>query len=548
MATFDSVDLSKLKSVLDKPANFDVIQDFVEGDHYQKGKGFIGPSESGTEDTSSLIIGSIERSFTAEDLIGEIIERRVDGVLSKLPTFTVQPRRRLDEDAKLEDAEEERIEEQQVALRDWFDECRIYDVLHEFGMALSAYRRASLRIRVPRARLDNDGGLVMTPGSPTEALGHIFVECVLPTNARVYRDQDSMYDLGIVWTEINADKLNNERKEYLELSYLLPESTTSVQIGGTQRVRPMTRMRIAEIAEGIEGATATSDVGVDLDLNGNLMLFEAEERRAFITDQIIQNQKALNTASTELRIVNDDEGFRIRLLLNAMPPGKVEIDPDTGEHVFTPSENFRLGRGALAFFQGTEVMDEEGNLKDVKTPTATSLDAGNPSNYTQEMDRRRRAILNAAHQIHVEIFDDATSSGESRVQALFDYLLNVNYLKRTIDKAGTWLMETAWALALHFASSPGRDNDLRVDFSTNINIPYLPGNLIAALIALKDTGARSVETLMRDTGIDDIEGEMQRIERAKDEEPEPIEPPTLPGGNPPENNPDPSGEQEPGLV
>src|SRR5690606_36421272 len=154
---------------------------------------------------------------------------------------------------------------------------------------------------------------------------------------------------------------------------------------------------------------------------------------------------------------------------------------------------------------------EEQNVRDVKQPSAYTFEPAVPKHFIDEMQKRRRAILNEAKQLFVEIMDDATATGESRIHALFDYLLNAQYFKRIIDRAGEWAISTAWALATHLAGEPGRDADLTVDFNAKINIPFLPAALVQSLLLLMDKGVRSRFTVMNDTGVDDVESELDRI-------------------------------------
>ncbi|HYG66418.1 MAG TPA: hypothetical protein VD838_02115, partial [Anaeromyxobacteraceae bacterium] len=359
------------------------------------------------------------------------------------------------------------------------------------------------RVRVLSGRGD-DG----QPANAEEALESVFVDVLLPDAAARVTDPQTRRDAVVAHFPDAADPLTGEKGQAsAELSYVDADGQTVLRVVTT-------------------GQAANADDLRRMDLGGYALMVEGRERRRFLTPAMRGQQKALNTASTEMRVVNDEEGFPKRLLLNAMPPGEwvEETDPETGRtrDVFKAAP-FALGPGEFAHVTGEEVYDPEatdeaGNpvVTGTKSASATTLEAGNPENYKTEMAVRREAILRAARQLYALLSGDADASGESRVQALYEMMNDAASLKSVLDRVGRHVLTAAWNLACYLAGEPDRmlhALGLRLVFDCRITLPQPTSAQIDSYVKLVEKKIWAPSTAQAATGIDDTEAEDERIER-----------------------------------
>lgn len=498
---FGSFDATKASQLIEKPEQFDEIKAFIEErDHWQDGDGFTGPKEDPDTTISGIMEKGVKKSFVSENVLGEVVTRRIDGVLSHMPQWATALRRTLEEEEEESEEELTRRTEKDEALRAWFEKRKLLRLLRKHAVGLCCYGRMSLRLRVPAGRL-KEGQL--SASDPSSALEHIFVETLRPDEAMVYTDVGTMYEAGIVVSEYqDADK---KRHEQVEMSYLDPSDT--IPAGENNPAHARTLLVQLKSEEGTHPESAAYDLG------GQLLHHESKEAQAFISPQMIENQKALNTASTSMRVVGNDASFPVRLLLNALPPGKEIRDLETGEKRYDP-EPLKLRPAALLFLEGIDAPGEDGEAKDVKTPGIGTFEAADIDGYVEEMKKRRYAILNEAKQLWVEMSDDATATGESRIQAMTDFERDIKRLAQVISEAGAWLLDTAWSWALDLAGDPGRDLDMHVDFQCKIAKPTPPASLRESQREDVKEGLLSEETYIAEGGVEDVEAERERIQRS----------------------------------
>ncbi|HEX9951537.1 MAG TPA: hypothetical protein VGB53_07195, partial [Rubricoccaceae bacterium] len=282
--------------------------------------------------------------------------------------------------------------------------------------------------------------------------------------------------------------------------------------------------------------TASTDTESRFDLGGLMLMREAAQRRPFISPSMLSQQKALNTASTVLRMVNDRTGFQRHVLTNAMPPTVTmnRKNPTTGEiEEVDVQVGLTVNPGDFAIVQGAEVedndpdhavevdgqQDTEAPVRDVKTPGVHTLPPGDPSALLKEMDQRVVGILRRARQLYALLTGEAAVSGDSRIAALYDLMNDAGALKATIDGMGKWLLETMWAVACHLAATPERRLDtlgLKVVFDCRITLPMPTSSQISAITSLVEKSIWAPETAMAATGIDDTTAEEDRIQRAQE--------------------------------
>lgn len=534
---FDPLGYDAFQKRVEKPSDFDdVYAVLYEDDHYRKGKGFLGPT--GAEGTASssaspenpsaaagLIDSRLKKAFTPEDLLGEVVGRRIKGVLGRPPQWRAQVRRELEDGQEPTPEEQERLERMARGLRAWEAARRVNDALRLWAFAASAFGHAYLRPYVPSGRGERgaDGTLSLNVKTPEEALDHVFLDVVLPDVGLIYTDPRSQYRASIALFGEMKDAEDKKIEARAEVSFRDVDGAPE----GPEGFRaPNTVLRVLEKGKGAQDADE-----VVVPVRGRLFLIELREERPFVTPSMLRQQDALNTASTEMRIVNDDAGFPVRLLLGAMPPGEwKEVTVEGGKKVwqFTPSE-YRLKPGQIAHVQGSVVPDAEATaaagtsaapaVKDIKDPRAATFEAATPDGYETEMDRREYAILRRAKQLFALISGDAAASGESRAQALDDFLLDAHEFAERIDAAASAAYEVVWDFANYLAGAPAADYDLEVEFRCRVTVPRLSPAEQQSTLRLMSEGVWSRERTMSVNGVDDPAAEREKVvqERADEE-------------------------------
>lgn len=509
---FDDLTQADAFQLVEPPDGFAEAKAFVlDGDHWQDGDGFTGPTVTSTNPEYSTLQKALKAKFTYVNLLREVVDRRVKGVVGKRPHLSVQLQDQ-EETGELSEQEEARIQEVQDALDQWFQRERYgpHEALKKVARSVSCFKDETsgvgyLRIWIPRGRLSTEdvveGGEVVgeTPpfldvSAPEEALEHIFVEALYPDQATHHVERASMETVGVVaMQEEVGTGARSTTQRVAELTYL---STDTTEEGQRLSV-------IRSITDSDETYSAT------LDLRGQLMLYEVRHE-AIVTADVRSQQKAYNTRDTERGIVLDQEGFPEVILTNTMGPGEWTTD-ENGNAVFEP-EPFERGPGQRSAIMGEPILDPEtGEVTGYTSPSVEQLTPADIESYRVSMEDARQAILDAAGQRWVEMSDDATASGESRLQSFFDYLEDLEYFKAELDKAGRWMVETVWSLACDLAGVPGRDHDLDMYLSCNISMPHVPAPVRQALLQEVEQGLRSRESAMAALGITDVQAEMQRI-------------------------------------
>ena len=263
-----------------------------------------------------------------------------------------------------------------------------------------------------------------------------------------------------------------------------------------------------------------------LPLRGHLHLAELRERTPYIDRVMLDLQDALNTASTEERIVNDDAGFPIRLLLGAMPAGNWSGKKgEDGRTVWKFEEQpLKLKPSSVVHVQGQMTPDAEATAKagavvakSVGSPSVGQFEAADPKNYRDERAGRRLSLLRRGRQLYVETTGDAAVSGASRIQALHDHLVDAIAFARSLGETLTTAVEIAWDTACYLADVPARDYDLALTVTCQVTPPRMTPEEANAVLRLFAEKIWSRERTMRYTGVQNPEDERQQIDREQAE-------------------------------
>lgn len=469
---------------------------YLAGDHWQGGDGWIGPMLEPGDTGYSSALTKVQRSFIARNVIAEIVDNHLSGVLGRSPFWSITVRRPLQKGDEPSEAEQALIDEAAALLAGWWDKkravgrrnvdstlirlCSVHELLQEAGEELLATGRAGLRVVIDPDVIETDGetAAVREFSRTEEALANLYVGIVPAAQGTVYLDRN-LNEAGVyIYREAGE---SGDGEERAELCYLDTDGNTVIRLllpDGAQQTEP-------------------------LRLGGRLTMFEME-RKLFLTEPARLLQKAINLTMTLASRNLVSGGFLERLFLNTSKPGDWEWDDDQQRFVHRPADTMRVGEGTTNFLYGLPIYNEQGAITGYTNP---SVMFRNPVDSGTFIDMERafyRALLEEAKQLHTLISGDAAASGESRIQAKDTFQNSLLLTKPQFDAAVTWMLETVLALAADLSGQPGRYESLRVNADAQISIGIATGEELRGAIEAFRAGLYSREAAMRRIGVDDV--------------------------------------------
>lgn len=479
------------------PSYMNEVRDFLCGDHFRNGAGWIGPRPDVGDPDYRAVMTVIEDAFTSRNVLEEVTDRRTNGVVGKDSRWRYTTRRLLRKDEKPADTEVADIAFIEGEVLTWWDRNKVAQTLKDATRNAVAYERGPIRFRIPRGLLttrNGINGLRIARGDLRGALRRIFIESVDPAYAVVYRDDDTMQEVTVC---IERDAKTGA--ETMELTFL-DGSGTEPELTIKRRIAP-------------DGTVTTST----FNLGGELTMHEVRCPR-FISTQMIQGQKALNLSLTVIPRTVVTAGWLERALLNAQLPGYYEdVKGEDGKTVgrrFIPQAP-EYGGSTTAYYQAQEIDEDDGHggTKTGAIPADIKWrDPVDPKFAIVGKVSHYQDILEEADQAHILIQSDATPSGHSREMARAEFEGSLNEVKPAVDEAGRWILNTVLAFAEFLAGVPGKyTTKYRAEFEANIDTgPLTPDEKRFNLEAMKD-GAMSVERCMELNGTTDVDAEKHRI-------------------------------------
>lgn len=479
------------KSKIPVSSRAPVLKRFYDGDHWQKAKQWIGPfPEGASKATSQMMLNEIMKIFTSKNVIKEVVDRRVGGVIGKEPYFTWTPRRHIPRGENPTDAEQDLIDEANAMSTSWWNEREVQDVMDSFLTTALVTEIASLRFYLPRSYLESDetGYYVDIPAGDIErALTLIWLEHP-EVNDRgrhstyVFRDPQTKQETGV---HIFEDG-DTERVEIVFREDMKDDATTYMrELSGNEQ----------------------EAIPYEWDIGGRLTMYTVHHR-LFITDQIVQLQNALNLALTMVPQNMTASSFLERIFMNALPPGDFQYDemgnPIPGSFQAAP---YVTGPNATSFLRGVEYSetDVDGNQK--TTITSPSVTFRPPTPVTpliEGKDALYADILDEADQAHYLLSGEAAPSGRSRSEARAEFMRTLRRTGRGADGAGRWTIETGMAMAEDLAGVPGKYTDtLRVDFGCRLDSGPISAEEQKVVIEAVEKRMKPLEHGMSEIGIDD---------------------------------------------
>lgn len=452
---------------------------FYEDDHWQKGNGLVIKKPSNAPD----ILKQMQEGFASQNKTAEVVDRKVDGILGREPLWKLIPKTQ----AETTEVEQKSIDEITAAIVEWWNKRKMLEILRESLTNACLEQRAELRPYVPRAfKVD---GKIKQVGSLAEALDLLYFETVSPQNAGVFLEENSLKPFSIYKTT------RNERTE-IDFSFVDADGITHFKTFTELEFEKFVKENFStSLAKYIVTETGTKQVGeYSIDLDGKLMLFEMDLKKAMITESFQSKQKQLNLNLTMKGRNSYTAGFRERHFLNADEP-----------------DELNLGAGSATYHQGAPVVDANGSVIGIATPSVTVVDPVSPSAFIESENSLDRQMLAEVDQRHVGMSDDATASGKSRAEARAEFRNSLIKVKSPVDANGRYIVEFAMAFAAALTGRTKEFEKFRCDFDSIVNAGVPSAEEQEANRKAYEAGEISLETLRSRNGVEDTDAENSKV-------------------------------------
>lgn len=482
------------------------IRDYIAGDHWQKGKGWIGPRPELRHPDYRSTMDSIETAFVSKNTVTEVQGRHVAGAIGRGVQWQITVSRPLAKDERtgemeeLQEAEEELIAEAESILQHWWNTRDVGSILTD-GIASMLYAsRGVFRLFIPPGKLyvrevegdmeggtlgeEVDGVVLELPSvdDPLDALDLVFLDTPLPDTAAVHLDRDYMEPVGVyLYAEGN--------EEVVEITYTDDEGNTTLR-------------KITEDGEGTEP--------VIIPMGGRLWMYQMN-RPPLITRQVLQSQALINMTLTMLGRNAVQGAFLERIILNAQQPYHKETDPETGIQKIV-HDPYITGPGTTNFLTGVVITDEATGEKKIANPSVIFRDPIDVSTFIETKEAAYHTILEETHQLHAAITGDATASAVSRIQARADFKADLEITATQLEGMVRWLLETLLALAGELLGEPERYAELRATVDVLVDPGPLTPEERGLIIERYQAGLLSRRSAIQLLGTSDADGETAQIE------------------------------------
>jgi hypothetical protein len=471
---------------------------FYGGDHWQSGAGYIGPHPNAADKGAQTAMQEISLGFTSKNAIKESTKRHRSGVVGKQIKWHYGPKRDLKEGEKTTPEEDTAIDEATQFVRGWLHQRGVFATVQNAVTTLLLSERADIRMEIPPglATVGKDGSLSVSAPDVLSALRFIYLSHPLPDDAALIIDPSTQSEAALWRYEAPQKGTENDDEPKMEKHVAICYIDES---GET-----VTRIFSESSPETPVVPESSAPMG------GRALMYEMK-RDALITPQIQQAQRGLNLALTMIPRTAVTAGFLERVLIDMQLPADPELDAEgnpTGKWVRKP---FAVGASTTNFFQSSEYMDEEGQVKraqgDMKWREPVSADGPIKAAAQHYHD-----ILQEVGQIHIIMSGDATASGASRLMARIEYLNTLLDTKPTVEACFRWILDTVLALAEAISGKEGQyTNLIQAEATCRLDAgPLTPEERTAIENSIGKTLSR--ETAMLMLGVEDVDAEKSRME------------------------------------
>lgn len=538
---FDAIKAAQLLNLTgDEVRYVERNRSYWNGDHWLDGAGYLGPKTSVDDPRGVVVMARIKELFTSKNVVLEVTSRQSNSNLGKHPDiqFDVRrPRRKVPApdftppadqpnaqppmiDEPLTEEEQQAIEEATNLVQNFLKDKKALKALREVFQRRLWGGRSYARLFVPSK-------FTQAPATLEEAAERLILDTPDITAARVDKDPLTHDAISVV-----KFQTARERQEYAyELAFVDDAGRTFVGVL-SQGNADNPQAALAGSAAGSNALLPEAVLSQPLSLKNHLPVFELAGK-PIITDQVIQNNALLNLALTMAGHVLVESGFSEMAITNVsldVEEVKDSKAPGGRREVVKP---IKRGAGVINNFVGIAQQDAQGN-EILTTPGVHYKEPTPIEVHVSGKELAYRNILEECHQLHALIAGDATPSGESRKQALEDFVAACLDFKEEIDALGKWLCETVLYLAAAQIGQSDRYTQLKAVFDSKIYVGTLSVEEQNALLAQVEKKLRSRKNARAVLGIPDSDAEEEQIKRemALSAQPQP-EPDPGTGNNPP---------------
>ena len=468
------------------PVDYGRARLMYDGNHWQGGWGWAGPMLLPSDPGYQSMWYLISSGFVSRNVLKEIVDRHVNGVLSRLPKWTLMPIAASPSD-EMPEPMKALIAEASAFLRDWLAARRVHAMLKQYLVdLLMPTGRGCFRFFVPPGLANQLQGTTAVRSlevgdSVAEAMQRIYLEKPPVTESAVVTDPDTQREIGI-----RLFGQNDKQSDRAWLTFL-------DQDGQETFVRTV----------GNEGGTA----GVKYDLGGRLLMFQGK-REPLVTTQFLQMQRALNFAESVIPRTNETAGFLQRIITNAMLQGKWEKLED-GSLKFTPDPNAKpvYGAGVTNYIAGQIIEDDDGKMHQA-TPGVHVQEPVTPTGVMESSKHFRNGMHMEGHQAHM-----IEGSGVPPELARMEYGLSLLDSALPVIDAFQWILGTGLAFGEALRGEVGKYTEqLRPSCSAFINLGPVPADEKLAMIAAFEKAVLARESVQESAfNVEDVDAENDRI-------------------------------------
>lgn len=504
----------------DLPPTYEVARKMIEGhDHWQKGLLWPG-HRTGDAVTDAALLRNVEPQFVADDVVGEVVDNRTNGLIGHEPVIALVPLEPAEEGSEAEGAQQDEVDAIVAALSAWWDSKRLWQLAADALDRVHYAKRASLRAYIAEGNLQALDTTDTVTGRTTRslrlptaenleaALAFVEIEAPAPPTAIRYTDPRTQREVAVILTR---DLDDQERAETWRVN---DQGLTELRLlGGQERRDP----RTGDVFPALP----------PLDLAGRLPLAEARGR-AIVTNNLIKLQSLLNFITTVTGRTVETAGFRERYVGNVEPPGMwLPTPPTNGPPLAVddsnPGQTYYKHR--VPWVLGASITTELIGLRTVTTrpdgttaeeftdPTVEALDPVDPAYATNAADNITARIYRRARQGHLHTSGTGEASGVAYEQARAQFLADLDRLRGTIEGMVREILEVALAYAgLMAPTASGILDRYRVVVTLRVNAGPITADEQRLAVELRDKRAISQYTMQGRVGVEDPQAECEAID------------------------------------
>lgn len=478
-----------------QPREGPVNEAFIQGDHWQGGRGWIGPMPGPNEPGAAKVVGQIMRGFVSRNAVLETVQRHANALIGREPRWGLSPRRALKDTERPTNEEQALIDEAEAVLTEWWNTRGAHEALQRVVELALHQERGVLRLFIPEGRLrpapatDGQAGAAMVAQAATVelALDMVHLDTPHPTSAGVF---DDPYTMDPVSLYVHKD----DDVDVLDITFVRRNDDGTLGDTVYRRVK--------------QNQDNPSDT--TLPLGGRLLLGQLK-RPLMINQQVQEQQRALNLAESMIPKNVITGGFLERIMRGAQIPGHFVADNTAeGGQRWVPGE-YETGPGTTQWLKPIVVTDAEGR-QHLSNPDVTFRDPISPKASIDAGAAHYRSILHEVDQVHHLITGDAIASAVSRVEARVDFMHSLRRTQTPLERLGRWLIEAVLAVAEAVMGEPGKYTEvLRADFVCRMQLSQLSAEEQRALMEMVQARMIPREDAMSMLGTDDVDVALAKI-------------------------------------